>query len=109
MTRADSDPGRFLVTGGGRQALSGGEDGTLRLWDLASDQELRTFTGHAGSVRAVAVTPNGPNSIGPSVRHVVKSNSSVIPGSSGRSYARASRTAVSDGPNTGTWGCGAFG
>ena len=41
----------------GRAALSGGSDGTTRLWDVASGHELRTFTGHSG--RVVAFSPDG--------------------------------------------------
>jgi WD40 repeat protein len=37
------------------QALSAGSDGTVRLWDLASGQEVRRFAGHSGGVKAVAV------------------------------------------------------
>ena len=31
----------------GRTALSGSADKTLKLWDLATGKELRTFTGHS--------------------------------------------------------------
>ena len=33
---------------------SGGNDGTVRLWDPERGVELRTLTGHTGMVRAVA-------------------------------------------------------
>ena len=33
----------------GRQALSGSGDKTLKLWDIASGREIRTFSGHSGS------------------------------------------------------------
>ena len=32
---------------------------TLRVWDLASGETVRTLSGHTGGVRAVAVTPDG--------------------------------------------------
>jgi DNA-binding beta-propeller fold protein YncE len=32
---------------------------TVRVWDLATGQEVRRFTGHDGSVWSVAVTPDG--------------------------------------------------
>jgi mono/diheme cytochrome c family protein len=38
----------------GRRALSGGEDRTVRLWDVASGRELRRLTGHTQEVPAVA-------------------------------------------------------
>jgi WD40 repeat protein/mono/diheme cytochrome c family protein len=43
----------------GRQALSGGEDQTVRLWDVASGRELRRLTGHAQEVLAVAFSADG--------------------------------------------------
>ena len=43
----------------GRTALSGSEDKTLKLWDLASGKELRTFTGHSDEVSSVAIAPDG--------------------------------------------------
>lgn len=43
----------------GRQALSAGRDQTLRLWDVATGQELRRFEGHAGEVLSVAFSPDG--------------------------------------------------
>ena len=32
----------------GKLALSGSEDKTLKLWDVASGKEIRTFRGHGG-------------------------------------------------------------
>jgi WD40 repeat protein/predicted Ser/Thr protein kinase len=43
----------------GRRALSAGEDGTVRLWDIETRQELRRLEGHAGAVNAVAFSPDG--------------------------------------------------
>ena len=40
------------------RALSGSEDGTLRLWDLASGKS-RVLKGHTGKVTALAVLPDG--------------------------------------------------
>src|SRR5262249_61278001 len=54
--------GRVLslaVTRDGRHALSGSEDRTLRLWDLASGAELRCLRGHTGPVLSVALAPEG--------------------------------------------------
>ena len=38
-------------------------DCTLKLWDLASCREVRTLSGHANWVSAVAVTPDGERAI----------------------------------------------
>ena len=43
----------------GRRALSGSDDGTVRLWDIEAGVELRTFDGDSGSVRAVAGARGG--------------------------------------------------
>ena len=51
------------VSADGRRAVSGGSDGTVRVWDSDSGATLHTLTGHRGSVWAVAVSADG--------RHVV--------------------------------------
>jgi tetratricopeptide (TPR) repeat protein len=38
---------------------SAGDDGTVRLWDLAAGRELALLRGHEGGVLAVAFTPDG--------------------------------------------------
>jgi uncharacterized protein YkuJ len=43
----------------GTRLASGGDDGTLRLWDAASGKELRCFEGHGDWVRSVAFSPDG--------------------------------------------------
>ena len=43
----------------GRFALSGSDDKTLRLWDIATGECLRTFEGHTGSVSSVSFSPDG--------------------------------------------------
>jgi WD40 repeat protein len=43
----------------GNLALSGGTDGTVKLWEVASGRELRNFVGYGGDVSSVAVSPGG--------------------------------------------------
>jgi WD40 repeat protein len=43
----------------GTALVSGGEDGTVRIWDLAGGRPARLRRGHAGWVYAVAISPDG--------------------------------------------------
>jgi WD40 repeat protein/serine/threonine protein kinase len=43
----------------GRWVLSGGQDRTLRLWEVSSGRCLRTFEGHTGDVTSVAFSADG--------------------------------------------------
>jgi len=47
------------ITPDGRFVVSGSDDSTLRLWDLATMKGLRTFEGHKKGVTTVAITPDG--------------------------------------------------
>ena len=51
------------VTPDGRRAVSGSDDGTLKVWDLEQGELLATLEGHGDSVRAVAVTPDGRRAV----------------------------------------------
>ena len=51
------------VTPDGRRAVSGGEDGTVRVWDLARSRQQTLLAGHTDWVRAVAVTPDGAHAV----------------------------------------------
>jgi len=42
-----------------KMMLSGSQDKTLKLWDVGTGKEIRTFAGHAGPVIAVAFSPEG--------------------------------------------------
>jgi WD40 repeat protein len=54
------DPVCTLVfTPAGDRLISGGEDGTARVWDLKTKRVLHTFSGHFRSPSALAASPDG--------------------------------------------------
>ena len=57
---AFSPDGTRLLSGSGNRSLLGSiQDKTLKLWDTASGQLIRTFEGHADIVTSVAFSPDG--------------------------------------------------
>lgn len=59
MPRHDGPVRALAVTPDGTRLVSGGDDRTVRIWDLASGRLERTLEGHTDPVRAVAVSPDG--------------------------------------------------
>jgi mono/diheme cytochrome c family protein len=49
----------IVFSADGRRALSGSEDRTLRLWDVATGTGLQRFAGHTDEVLCVALAPDG--------------------------------------------------
>ena len=43
----------------GRTIVTGGDDRTVKVWDVALGRELKTLRGHTESVTAVDISPNG--------------------------------------------------
>ena len=47
------------ITPDGTRAVSGGDDATVRVWDLATGSERAVLAGHTRPVWSVAITPDG--------------------------------------------------
>ncbi|MDD2756326.1 MAG: DUF4365 domain-containing protein, partial [Methanothrix sp.] len=60
------------VTPDDRTVISGSDDKTLKIWDLATGKCLGTLEGHAGPVWGVTVTPNGRTVISGSFDYTLK-------------------------------------
>jgi TIR domain/WD domain, G-beta repeat len=58
----------------GRSALSGSADSTLKLWDVATGKEIRTFTGHTSFslVLSVVFAPDGRSALSGSTDKTLK-------------------------------------
>ncbi len=47
------------ITQDGKYILSGGQDATIRLWDIMEEKELHKFVGHEGPVYGLVMMPDG--------------------------------------------------
>jgi len=56
----------------GQYALSGSRDHTLKLWNVLSGREIRTFKGHTDVVSSVSYTPDGRFAVSASWDKTVK-------------------------------------
>ncbi|ARI81869.1 WD40 repeat domain-containing protein [Microcystis aeruginosa] len=43
----------------GKTLATGSDDGTIKLWDVETGQEIRTLSGHNGKVNSVSFSPDG--------------------------------------------------
>ena len=62
----------MAVTPGGSRVISGSEDHTLRVWDLAKGETTMMLKGHTSAVNAVAVTPDGHYVVSGSFDHTLR-------------------------------------
>ncbi|MBL1173668.1 protein kinase domain-containing protein [Pantanalinema sp. GBBB05] len=56
----------------GETLISGSADKTIKLWDLATGQELQTLTGHTSFVNALAVSPDGSTLVSGSADRTIR-------------------------------------
>ena len=73
---AYSPDGRRVLTGCGGDIVEGqfthGSDTTLRIWDVASSQEVCRLQGHTASVTSVAFSPDGRRALSGSLDKSVR-------------------------------------
>jgi WD40 repeat protein len=50
---------RLIFTPDGRSIISAASEPVIRLWDVASGREVRSFQGHEGKVHSIALRPDG--------------------------------------------------
>ena len=60
------------LSGDGRTAVSGSDDKTLKVWDVATGKELRTLEGHGALVNAVALSGDGKTAVSGSSDRTLK-------------------------------------
>jgi WD40 repeat protein len=48
----------FALSPDGRRLIAGGEKKTVKIWDVETEQELRSLEGHSGDVGATAFSPD---------------------------------------------------
>jgi WD40 repeat protein len=53
-------------------ASAGGDDMTVRVWDVATGRELRVFRGHAQSVHSIGFSPDGKRLVSASADSTVR-------------------------------------
>jgi WD40 repeat protein len=58
IIEADGAINAIALTPDDRYVVSASRDGTLKVWDLRTDEIIHTLRGHSGSVNAVAIIPD---------------------------------------------------
>jgi WD40 repeat protein/uncharacterized caspase-like protein len=65
-------PTALSLSADGTKLLSGGFDGTLKLWDISNGRLLRTFIGHSKEVRSVQFSRDGTQVLSASMDMTVR-------------------------------------
>ncbi len=72
-TLKDNDSVYFVaISPDGNTIVSGSDDETIKVWDLATGTKKRTLTGHIDWVNSVAISPNGRTMVSGSCDETIK-------------------------------------
>ena len=63
----------------GRYGVSGGRDGTVKLWDIETGELVQGLEGHDSTVNDVAVTPDGRHAISASYDRTIRIREIEVP------------------------------
>ena len=72
LTFSPIPPTPFAKGGAGGILASGSEDKTIKLWNLATGEEMRTIAGYAWQVGAIAISPDGQTFASGSADNTIK-------------------------------------
>ncbi|MFN6515490.1 MAG: protein kinase domain-containing protein [Nostoc sp. CreGUA01] len=59
LTGHSSSVNSVFISPDGKTLASGSDDKTIKLWNLATGEQIRTLTEHSNSVNSVAISPDG--------------------------------------------------
>ncbi|MFW6357854.1 MAG: protein kinase domain-containing protein [Chroococcales cyanobacterium] len=62
----------IIISPDGKTLISGSADKTIKIWDIATGQELHTLTGHSSFINALAISPDGKTLISGSADKTIK-------------------------------------
>ena len=62
----------IAITPDGKHIVSGSNDETIKLWDIQSGKEIRSFEGHTFFVNSIAITPDGKHIVSGSNDKTIK-------------------------------------
>jgi WD40 repeat protein len=77
LTRHSGDVNSVAISPDGRTLASGSWDDTIKIWNLATGEQIRTLSGHSDSVWSVAISPNGRTLVSGSGDKTIKSKSGI--------------------------------
>lgn len=62
----------LAISPDGQTLVSGGEDETIKIWQVSTGKELRTLTGHSEAVYCLAISPDGKTLVSGSADRTIK-------------------------------------